>query len=88
MVQVDISAQTHVQANNCAGVATLLNHPPLEDSMMVDESSTLCDDAEINITPLEMVHGGTGGTGGTSIRNNASSQASGPVPKKVDTNTA
>ena len=82
MVQVDISTQPRVLATNCADVATLLNHPALGDCMIVDESSPLCDDVEINPTPSETVQGGTGGT---DVRTTASLQASGPVTKKVDT---
>ena len=82
MVQVDISTQPRVLVTNCADVATLLNHPALGDCMIVDESSRLCDDVEINPIPSETVQGGTGGT---DVRTTASLQASGPVTKKVDT---
>ena len=80
MVQVDISTKPHVLATNCADMATLLNHPAFSDCMIVDESSPLCDDLEINPTPSETVQGGTGGT---DVRTTASLQASGPVTKKA-----
>ena len=75
--QVNISTQRRVLAFTCSDVATLRSYPVLIDSMIVDESSPLCDDVESTLTYGVTVQGKTGttdlecGTGGTVI---ASSQ--------------